>query len=105
MAPRLSFRWGTPKRSASFTCLAFLISTGGEAAIDELLKKHFGENRVSSDKLLTLISGTVLGIYAVILGITYYQEEIIGRNDEDVGYNSIPLYDATNNAAKNNEEN
>jgi len=87
------------------TCLAFLISTGGEAAIDELLKKHFGENRVSSDKLLTLISGTVLGIYAVVLGVTYYQEEIIGRNDEDVGYNSIPLYDATNNAAKNNEEN
>jgi len=87
------------------TCLAFLISTGGETAIDELLKKHFGDHIVSSDKLLTLISGTVLGIYAVVLGIAYYQEEIIGSNNEDVEYNSIlhscPLSPEEGKNAKN----
>jgi len=81
------------------TCLAFIISTGGETAMDEILKKYFGDDSLSSDKLLTFISGTVLGVYSIVLGITYYREEIIGSYDE------VQRDDVTTNTVNNSEEN
>lgn len=75
------------------TCLAFFISTGGEAALDKLVERYFGDHELSSDKLLMFISGTCLGVYAVVLGITYYHEEIVGDNNgerrNDVEYKNV----------------
>jgi len=75
------------------TCLAFLISTGGETALDKLTDKYFGDHELSGDKLITIISGTTLGVYAIVLWTIYYKEEIIGTNDgegrDDIEYNSV----------------
>ena len=79
------------------TFLAYIISTGGEKAIDGILTEFFGENAISTDKFLTLLSGSALAIYAVMLVNEYVRNDILGIDDDDEeahksdrGYESIP---------------
>jgi len=60
------------------TCIAYAISMGGEKAIDNLIYRVFGDLKISTEKLLTIVSGLFLAVYALILGIAYFQEEAQG---------------------------
>jgi hypothetical protein len=50
------------------TCLAFLLSTFGSSVIDEVLGGA-DDKRMSTDRLLTLISGSALLLYSIYLRI------------------------------------
>lgn len=52
------------------TCLAYVISNLGETAVEKFLS---GTN-MSTDRILTLIAGSVLSIYSIYLGLEYYRE-------------------------------
>ena len=79
------------------TFVAYSIATGGEEIIDVFLKANFGDNAISTDKFMTLLSGACLGVYAIFITYEYYQEEILGEKDDDDekdgGYDSIPPED------------
>lgn len=79
------------------TYVAYLIATGGEELIDVFLKSNFGNNAISTDKFMTLLSGACLGVYAIFLTYEYYQEELLGEKGDDdkndKGYDSIPPED------------
>jgi len=80
-----------------------VISRGGEAALDKIIKSIVlgggdqgdeGDdvNIISSDKVLTLFAGFALFLYAIKLGIEYYREEILGEGDDDDGDNNRDDY-------------
>lgn len=82
------------------TFLAFIISTGGEQAIDKIITQFFGEHSISTDKFLTLLSGSALAIYSIMLVYEYCRSEILGIDDDDKeacksdkGYESIPCHE------------
>lgn len=60
------------------TCIAYAIATGGEKGIDNLIYRVFGDLKISTEKLLTIVSGLFLAVYALILGIAYFREETQG---------------------------
>mmetsp|Transcript_18125 Transcript_18125/g.17500 ORF Transcript_18125/g.17500 Transcript_18125/m.17500 type:complete len:300 (-) Transcript_18125:390-1289(-) len=77
------------------TCLAYIISTSGTTAIDKLLALAFGDTALSTERILTLVSGSALGVYSIILAYEYYQEEVLGidpssAKDGCQGYAPIP---------------
>jgi len=55
------------------TTLAYVLSTFGSSVLDEILGGSDDE-RMSTDRLLTLISGAALFIYAIVLGLEMYQD-------------------------------
>uniref|UniRef100_A0A7S2ERM8 Uncharacterized protein n=1 Tax=Ditylum brightwellii TaxID=49249 RepID=A0A7S2ERM8_9STRA len=73
------------------TVLAYLISTGGEAALDKIIVavvSRGGHNEetghiISTERVLTLFAGFTLFVYAIKLGIEYYYEEILGEGGDD----------------------
>jgi hypothetical protein len=65
------------------TCLAFFISAFGQVAMDKLMgSSDDGEEHISSDRVLTLLSGSALFIYSIVLGFEYYND-IYGDDDDD----------------------
>jgi hypothetical protein len=64
------------------TCLAFFISAFGQVAMDKLMgsRSDDGEEYISSDRVLTLLSGSALFVYSIVLGFEYYNE-IYGDQD------------------------
>lgn len=61
------------------TCLAYILSRFGESVIDDLMGGSDDE-RMSTDRLLTLVSGSALFLYSIVLGVEYYKENF--RKDE-----------------------
>jgi hypothetical protein len=63
------------------TCLAFFISTFGQEAMDSLLGKN--DDHMSTERILTLISGSALFVYSIVLGKEYYHENYGGESDAE----------------------
>ena len=61
------------------TCFAYVLSQFGSSVLDNMLGGSDSE-RMSTDRLLTLISGSALFLYSIVLGIDYYRE-----NSDDSG--------------------
>lgn len=55
------------------TGLAFILSQFGSSVIDDIMGGS-DDQRMSTDRLLTLVSGGALFIYSIVLGVEYYQE-------------------------------
>lgn len=55
------------------TCLAYFLSQFGDVAVGFLLG-HDDKHRISTNRVLTLLSGTALFLYAIVLGMEYYKE-------------------------------
>jgi hypothetical protein len=55
------------------TCLAYILSQFGQSVLDNIMGGADDE-RMSTDRLLTLVSGGALLVYSVVLGVDYYQE-------------------------------
>jgi cadmium resistance protein CadD (predicted permease) len=60
------------------TCLAFFISTFGQEVMESLLGKN--EDLMSTDRILTLISGSALFVYSIVLAKEYHHENYGGEN-------------------------
>jgi hypothetical protein len=69
------------------TCLAFILSKFGSSVIDEVLGGA-DDQRMSTDRLLTLISGSALLLYSIYLGIECYKENV---PEESEDYESVAL--------------
>jgi hypothetical protein len=65
------------------TCLAYILSQFGQSVLDNIMGGADDE-RMSTDRLLTLISGSALLVYSIVLGVDYYQE-----NFGDERYKSV----------------
>lgn len=80
------------------TCLAYILSQFGQSVVDDLLGGSDSE-RMSTDRLLTLISGSALFVYSIVLGIDYYQEnfadngELYKNVDVDVSIDSTDSFE------------
>jgi hypothetical protein len=55
------------------TCMAFVLSQFGKSVLDNLLGGS-DSDRMPTERLLTLISGSALFIYSIILAVDYYKE-------------------------------
>jgi cadmium resistance protein CadD (predicted permease) len=64
----------------SQTGLAFIISKFGSTVIDDLLGGS-DDQHISTDRLVTLISGSALFLYSIYLGIDYYKEKFPGQDE------------------------
>jgi hypothetical protein len=80
------------------TCFAYILSQFGQSVVDDLLGGSDSE-RMSTDRLLTLISGSALFFYSIVLGIDYYQEnfgdngELYKNVDVDVSIDSTDSFE------------
>jgi hypothetical protein len=69
------------------TCLAFFIFTFGQEVMESLLGKN--DDRMSADRILTLISGSALLVYSIVLAKEYYDENDGQNTENDAGYSLL----------------
>eukprot|EP00545_Synedropsis_sp_CCMP1620_P011895 CAMPEP_0119013220 /NCGR_PEP_ID=MMETSP1176-20130426/8187_1 /TAXON_ID=265551 /ORGANISM="Synedropsis recta cf, Strain CCMP1620" /LENGTH=348 /DNA_ID=CAMNT_0006966289 /DNA_START=119 /DNA_END=1165 /DNA_ORIENTATION=- len=101
------------------TCLAYIIATFGQVATDAIMgggnddddlddlddgDNNNNNKHMSSERLLTLVAGAALFIYAIVLGIEYYNE-LYDDDDEDADYAEVRLTSSTDDSCDTTNHN
>jgi hypothetical protein len=83
------------------TCLAYLISTFGQEVMESLLGDS--EDRMSADRILTLISASALLVYSIVLAKEYYYKNY-GGDDYSLVHNTYRDNDAFSEKSDKRED-
>jgi hypothetical protein len=84
------------------TCLAFFISTFEEEVMENLLGNN--EDRMSTDRILTLISASALLVYSIVLAKEYYDENCGGEDHAEYSLVQNTCHGSDSSAEKSDQK-
>lgn len=79
------------------TCFAYMLSTFGKVEMERLVGHNDDDDSgMSPERILTLVAGSALAVYAVVLGVEYYKEHY--KHEEKKEYMSVETADTASDS-------